>query len=58
MTKRAKVKIYTKSVSAQITPEMYDSIISYCEEKNIGISDLIRMSVNVFFCKNVGSDNQ
>lgn len=48
MTKRAKVKIYTKSVSAQITPEMYDNIVEYCEKHNIGISEFIRYSVEVF----------
>ncbi len=48
MAKRAKVKQYTQSMSVMVTDEMYDSVSDYCQAHNIGFSDFLRYSIEVY----------
>jgi hypothetical protein len=59
MAKRAKVRQYTQSISTVVTEGMYDSISDYCQTHNIGVSEFLRYSVEVYLHtvggKNVGN---
>jgi hypothetical protein len=48
MAKRAKIRWYTQSMSVMVSEEMYIDILDYCLAHNIGISDFLRKSVEVY----------
>jgi hypothetical protein len=58
MAKRAKIRQYTQSMSVMVSDEMYLNILDHCQTHNIGLSDFLRNSVEVYLRSNYGDFGQ